>query len=200
MTSTPAPVLILPGIGNSGPDHWQSHWERTQGGCTRVVQDEWDSPRCADWVARLDDILARQALPVVLAAHSSACALVAHWAAHGGPQISRVRGALLVGPSDPEGPNYPVGPVGFAPVPMQQLPFRSTVVASTNDPYVRLETAEAYASAWGSRLVVLEQAGHINVASGFGAWPEGLALLNDLRDDAPPAQDRPDKTGPLQRG
>ena len=27
MTNT-LPVLILPGLGNSGPEHWQSHWER----------------------------------------------------------------------------------------------------------------------------------------------------------------------------
>jgi hypothetical protein len=36
----------------------------------------------------------------------------------------------------------------------------------------------------GSRLVNLGLAGHINVESGFGPWPEGEALLAELRADA----------------
>jgi predicted alpha/beta hydrolase family esterase len=116
-------TLILPGIGNSGPEHWQSQWERRDHSCQRVLQEEWDAPKCAAW-ARLDEVIAAQRSPVVLAAHSSACALVAHWAAMASPDhIARVHGALLVGPSDPDGPNYPVGPIGFSPVPLQRFLF-----------------------------------------------------------------------------
>jgi predicted alpha/beta hydrolase family esterase len=35
--------------------------------------------------------------------------------------------------------------------------------------------------AWGSEFMMIGEAGHINSASGFGDWPEGLALLNTLR-------------------
>ena len=178
-------VLILPGIGNSGPAHWQSHWERSVPGCTRLLQAEWDAPRCADWGATLDAALARAGEPVVLVTHSSSCALVAHWnvGASAGTR-AKVRGALLVGPSDPTGPCYPVGPTGFAPVPLAPLPFPTIVVASTDDIYVSLETATRYAAAWGSRLVNIGAAGHINGDSGLGDWPAGRALLAELRNPA----------------
>ena len=175
-----APVMILPGLGSSGPDHWQSHWERRDPGCARVQQKEWQTPRCADWVAELDRALAAQAQTVVLAAHSSGCALVAHWALQT-KQLAGVHGALLVAPSDPDGAHYPNGPTGFGPVPLQRLPFASIVVTSDSDPYVSLQVARGYAQAWGSRCVVMENAGHINSASGHGAWEQGYALLESLR-------------------
>jgi predicted alpha/beta hydrolase family esterase len=126
-----------------------------------VHQDEWDSPDCAAWALRLGAALERCSAPVVLAAHSAACPLVA--------------------PSDPAGPNYPNGPTGFNSVPRRRLPFASIVVAVTNDPYVELARAREYAAAWGAALVVLENAGHINVASGFGPWPQGFDMLAQLR-------------------
>jgi predicted alpha/beta hydrolase family esterase len=180
-----APVLLLPGIGNSGPEHWQSVWEREVPGCARLLQAEWDAPRCADWVATLDDALRRATEPVVLVTHSSACALVAHWNAGADATTrAKVRGALLVGPSDPTGPHYPVGPSGFAPVPLAPLPFPTIVVASTDDLYVSLETARRYADAWGSRFVNIGAAGHINSDSKLGSWPAGQALLAELRNPA----------------
>lgn len=175
-------TLILPGLGNSGPEHWQSCWERRDATCIRVMQDEWDAPKCADWVARLDETVATYDAPLVLVGHSSACALVAHWARSASSSgMLRVRGALLVAPSDPEGAHYPKGPSGFGPVPVGPLPFTSIVVTSDDDEYVSLERATQYATGWCSRLVVLPGAGHINVAAGFGEWPEGFALLDSLR-------------------
>ena len=108
--------------------------------------------------------------------------MVAHWARQASAeQLAKVRGAFLAAPSDPLGPAYPEGPVGFAPVPMEQLPFPSIVVASNNDEYVTLAQARAYASAWGSEFVELGAAGHINGASGLGDWNEGYEMLNRLR-------------------
>ena len=174
-------ALILPGLGNSGPEHWQSHWERRDAGCRRVNQDDWDRPHRSAWVSRLAEALAQVSDPVVLVAHSTACALTAHWAASADAAIERVRGALLVAPSDPTGTNYPAGPSGFHPMPLRRLPFPSIVVASADDRYVSPRRAREYACAWGSRLVTLQNAGHINVASGHGPWPEGFALLEALR-------------------
>jgi hypothetical protein len=175
-------TLILPGIGNSGPDHWQSHWERRDASCCRVLQQEWDAPQRADWVRHLDEVIGTQTSPVILVAHSSANALVAHWAAMASSEhLAKVQAALLVAPSDPDGPNYPVGPTGFSPVPLKRLPFPSIVVASSDDPFVTVARAQQYADAWNSRFILLENAGHINVASGHGAWPEGYALLRELR-------------------
>ncbi len=176
-------VLLLPGIGDSGPEHWQSHWERQDHACHRVIQTEWDAPVRSDWEACLDAAIIGVRQPVVLVGHSSACALVAHWAVGAAPaRHALIRGALLVAPSDPEGSNFPKGPDGFAPVPMVRLPFPTIVVGSTDDPYVSSAQARAYADAWGSRYVELTGAGHINVAAGFGPWSDGMALLAELRN------------------
>jgi predicted alpha/beta hydrolase family esterase len=176
---TEAPVLILPGLSNSGPEHWQTRWEARHTGLRRVQQADWEQPRCADWVERLEQAVASTP-GCVLVSHSSSCALVAHWArAH--PPAGRVRGALLVAPSDPEAPSYPQGPIGFAPVPLERLPFPSILVASTDDFYVTLARAQQFAAAWGSRFVNAGAAGHINSQSGLLDWPAGFALLQELR-------------------
>jgi predicted alpha/beta hydrolase family esterase len=133
-------------------------------------------------VTTLDDAVAGSEGPVVLVAHSSSCALVAHWARDAShDNVARVRGALLVAPSDPEGPNFPDGPTGFAPMPAVQLPFPSIVVASRDDKYVTMERAREYAASWGSQLVDLGDAGHINASSGLGTWAVGYGLLQRLR-------------------
>ncbi|MCY1377063.1 Serine hydrolase [compost metagenome] len=75
----------------------------------------------------------------------------------------------------------------FAPVPYQRLRYRSILVASNNDPYCPVRTAGAYARAWGSEFVRLNDAGHINVDSGHGPWPLGLALLQSLGANVPAA-------------
>lgn len=173
-------VLLLPGLWNSGPEHWQSFWERQHPEFRRVLQADWETPRRADWVAGLEAAIAVSERPVVLAAHSASCALVAHWAATTN-DAERVRGALLVAPSDVEAPSYPAGPTGFAPMPLQRLPFPNIVVASSDDPYVSLERAELFARCWGSVLVNVGSKGHINGASGLGSWAEGFALLERLR-------------------
>ncbi len=172
-------TLILPGLHDSDPGHWQSRWQARDDTLLRVIQDDWETPHCADWIARLDQALAPTGPDTVLVAHSAGCALVAHWAV--GESSSRICGALLVAPSDPEAPSFPPGPTGFAPIPLVRLRFRSVVVASSNDPYVTPSRARTFATAWGSEFVMIGEAGHINSASGLGDWPEGLALLNTLR-------------------
>jgi len=170
--------FVVPGLGNSGPDHWQTYFERQNPDFTRIQQREWDTPDRAEWVATLEQALAGEDLSqVVLIAHSLGCATIAHWAATYG---HRIKGALLVAPSDVDTPHYAALPTtGFGPMPLQRLPFPSKVVASTTDAWATLARARQFAEAWGSELVVLGDAGHINVASGHGDWPQGLALLQD---------------------
>ena len=172
-------TLILPGLHDSGPGHWQSRWEARDETMLRVLQDDWETPHCADWIAKLDQALTVTGPDTVLVAHSAGCALVAHWAV--GDASMRVRGALLVAPSDPEAPSFPSGATGFAPIPLLRLRFRTIVVASSDDPYVTLSRARTFATAWGSDFVIIGEAGHINSDSGVDDWPEGLALLNTLR-------------------
>ncbi len=170
-------ILIVPGIGNSGPRHWQTEWETHKANSQRVQQRDWDHPVCDEWVATLDAAVAKSGEDTVIVAHSLGCLAVVAWAA----QWQRnVRGALLVAVPDPAGPNFPKEAIGFAAISLRRLPFPSTVVASTNDPYASTTFAKHCAEAWGSRYVDIGVAGHINAASGLGLWPNGLKLLRQL--------------------
>lgn len=178
MTESPR-VFTLPGRGNSGDKHWQTFWERRRPDLRRVHQDEWDNPNVDAWVETLQRAIAESTAPVVLVAHSLSVALVAHWAArYRGP----VKGALLVAPSDVEHPTYPAGATGFAPMPLQPLPFASIVVASSDDARVSLERARQFAEAWGSRLEIPGAYGHLGSQAELGEWPYGEGLLRELID------------------
>lgn len=170
--------FIVPGLGNSGPDHWQTYFERVHPEFTRLAQREWDAPDRREWVSTIEQALAGEdPAQVVLIAHSLGCATVAHWAAQYGRAI---RGALLVAPADVEAAHFTACPAtGFGPMPLQRLPFPTKVVASTTDPWVSEARARQFAGAWGSELIVVGAAGHLNAASGHGDWPAGLALLRD---------------------
>jgi len=125
-------------------------------------------------VGRIGETILAQNGPVVVVAHSLGSIATTHLSS----EVSeRIQGALLVAPADPER-RAPL--VDFAPVPYHALPYRSVLVASSNDPFCPVRTAGAYARAWGSEFVRLQNAGHINIESGFGAWPLGLALLQSL--------------------
>lgn len=173
-------VLLLPGLYNSGPEHWQTFWERERTDCRRVEQAEWNTPRREDWVDTLEHAVSTVPRPVVLAAHSLACLTVAHWASAHPLTARRVHGALLVAPSDTEAPGFPPGTVGFAPMPRLRLPFPSLVVASTDDNYITMERVTGLAADWGSRLVNVGAKGHIGSAAKLGSWPEGQALLEQV--------------------
>ncbi|MFL5410117.1 MAG: RBBP9/YdeN family alpha/beta hydrolase, partial [Myxococcales bacterium] len=99
-----------------------------------------------------------------------------------GATVRKVRGALLVAPSDVEAPSYPKGPRGFEPMPQRPLPFAAVVVASSDDPYVSLPRARQFADAWRARLFEAGALGHINADSRLGSWPQGQALLGELLD------------------
>ena len=136
----PVRLLVLPGLGGSGPDHWQTRWEGCEPGCVRVEQREWDRPDLGEWLRVLDGVLAQGEGPVVLVAHSLACALVAHGARR--PAWSNVVGALLVAPADVDSPTRtPPETRCFSPLPTEALPFAATVVSSQDDPYVAFERA-----------------------------------------------------------
>jgi uncharacterized protein len=169
------PLVIVPGWKGSGPGHWQHLWAQRLSHTVWVEQDDWLSPGKADWVQRLAETILAQPGPVVIAAHSLGCITTVHLPP---AASSRIAGALLVAPADPERRGVLAD---FAPVPYQPLPYRSVLVASDNDPYCPVRLAGAYARAWGSDFVRLPHAGHINVESGHGDWPLGLALLQSLR-------------------
>jgi uncharacterized protein len=171
------PVLLVPGIGNSGPEHWQSYWEARNDAWVRVQQLDWDNPVCLDWMKPLEAAAREVGSRALIAAHSLGCLLVVHWLARTSLKIA---GAMLVAVPDPNGPNFPTQALGFVPVPRARISCPSIVVASIDDPYSTFEFARQSAESWGSRLVNIGKAGHINASSGLGEWSEGQGLLHTL--------------------
>ena len=170
-------VFLLPGLYNSGPQHWQTHWENEYG-FIRIDQKDWETPNCEDWIQTIEEaILEYTHEEIILVAHSLACCTVVHWY---NAFKRNIKGALLVAPSDVDAPSYPTGTSGFMPMPLTKLPFKTIVAASSNDEYVSNERAKQFATAWGSELVNIGDCGHINSESDLGLWPEGYALLKRL--------------------
>ena len=180
----PSHVLVLPGWQGSSPAHWQSRWEALHG-YQRVEQHDWQRPLRGDWSMRLEEtLLGLDASdgPAVLVAHSLGCQLVAAWAAHS-RQTQRVKAALLVAPADAEREELQGLLPSWSPVLRQRLPFKSVLIASDDDPYCRPERAQRLAKDWGSDLLSVGPAGHLNADSGLGDWPWGHAQLQALLQD-----------------
>ncbi|WP_096669996.1 RBBP9/YdeN family alpha/beta hydrolase [Polaromonas sp. AET17H-212] len=168
-------VLILPGWQNSGPEHWQSRWERVHG-YQRVEQHDWMHPLRGDWIARLEEVLLSCDEPAVLVAHSLGCIHTAAWAAHS-KNTQRVKGALLVAPPDVAREDIRPMLSSWAPVPLQPLPFPAVVLASSDDPFCVPARAAQFAAAWGARSIDAGPRGHLNAESGLADWPEAHEQL-----------------------
>lgn len=185
LNDNPQPVILtVPGLGNSGPGHWQTIWEARLPRCRRVDLGLWEDPHRNTWVNKLNLAIQRAEGPVVLAAHSLGCLAVAWWAEYeqpGGPvDGGKVIGALLVAPPDVEERPLDRRLTRFAPVPESALPFPSILVASRNDPYLTMAQARRLARRWDARLADAGESGHINAASELGDWAFGRLLLNTL--------------------
>jgi len=168
-------TLIVPGLHGSGVDHWQSWLERQIPNCVRVEQSDWSTPDLPLWSAKLRRELNRTSGPIFIVAHSFGC-LAAVQTAH--DYSERIAGLMLVAPADPARFGLQNA------IARDVLGAHSIVVASTNDSWMSIERAASWADAWGSQLINLGPAGHINVSSGHGAWPRGLDIYQSLRRPA----------------
>jgi predicted alpha/beta hydrolase family esterase len=168
-------VLLLPGWQGSGPDHWQAVWQRKFGDML-VEQADWSWPRRGDWMSRLDDVVSDCSGFVVLAAHSLGCQLVASWASHS-KHTKQIACAMLVAPPDTDRDDMPPQLFNWRPMSLVPLPFPSTVVASTDDPYCSIQRSALFSTAWQSEFINLGPLGHINTESALHDWPEGRQIL-----------------------
>ncbi len=174
-----ADILLVPGLGNSGPDHWQRRWLEKMRTAQWVEQGEWDKPMLEPWVENIEKSILMATRPVVLVGHSLGVIAIVHTAQR--LVDTKVRGALLVSPPDlDENEAVPGAALPFANIPRDPLPFPSLLVAGNNDPYCTPERAGDFANAWGSEFHNAGEAGHINTASGHGPWPEGLMMFTRL--------------------
>jgi predicted alpha/beta hydrolase family esterase len=103
--------FIIPGLGNSGPDHWQTHLEKSGDHFIRINQLDWEKPASKDWVETIEQALVGYDLAdVILIGHSLGCTAIANWAKK---YQKKIKGALLVAPSDLDAPRYTFDTVGF---------------------------------------------------------------------------------------
>ncbi len=193
MRTSDVDILIVPGWGDSGPDHWQSRWVRNLKTARRVEQEDWFRPDREVWVARVVEEVGHAARPVVLVGHSLGVATILH--AAGRVDGTRVAGLFLVAPSDldaldlwpcDEGQDWELIAASFAPMPMARLPFPARLVASSNDDFCSVERAQTLGAAWGAETSIVADMGHINAASGQGPWPEGLLTFGQFLRAMPP--------------
>ena len=175
MKTADANILIVPGYQNSGPDHWQSRWEKKLSTARRVEQAEWHKPVRDEWADRVAQAVNGSDRPSVIIAHSLGIPTVIHAI----PKFRQpVAGAFFVAPPDVANPDIrPKHLMTFGPYPRDPLPFPAVVVGSRNDTYCSFETAEDIAAAWGALFVDGGEAGHINSESGHGPWPEGSMVF-----------------------
>lgn len=171
-----ARILIVPGLRNSGPSHWQSWFETQMPDTHRVEQADWERPCLSDWAARVREEIDAVGEAVWIVAHSFGC-LASVTAAF--ERRDRILGALLVAPADPQRFGEPDTLLE------ERLEFPSLVVASSNDPWVKGSVAEHWARQWGSDYLNIGEAGHINIESGHGPWPAGLRLFEQLKSQTP---------------
>jgi uncharacterized protein len=185
MSSEQTPtILIVPGLRDHVPEHWQTLLQAKLPNAVTVAPLEHDKLSCAARVAALDVALTAIDGPVILVAHSAGVMITVHWAQQ---HDRKIHGALLATPPDFERPlpaGYPTEDTlrnnAWLPCPRQSLPFPSIVAASRNDPLAQFDRVAAMANDWGSRLVDVGEAGHLNPAAGFGVWPMAETLIREL--------------------
>ncbi len=179
---SPVKVLIVPGLHDSGPAHWQTWLQMQYRGAVRVKQKSWDQPDLEAWARRVAEVIEASSPKTawVAVGHSFGCLALSRYLLtrqppddeHGG-----LRSVLLVAPADPQ--KFGVSHL----LPTQGLGVPSTVIGSEDDPWMPLARAQEWATRWGSRFVNLGAVGHINTESGFGPWPLARFKVDQLIRD-----------------
>jgi uncharacterized protein len=180
-------TIMVPGLRNSGPDHWQTWLESQLSETIRVHQSDWNTPDITSWVENVKAAIQSTENRIIIVAHSFG--VVASLIA-ASEFSERIAGALLVAPADPsrftingerinqDSLELQVGLYDL--MPKLHTGYPTVIAASTNDHCMPFKRTAWWANTWGSKLVNLGNAGHVNADSGYGAWPQGLALYNEL--------------------
>ena len=170
-------TVIVPGVGGSEPAHWQSWLQRQLMSCSRVQQKDWNNPVLETWISEFVNTVAPIQGKIQIVAHSFGClTTVAALAQH--PELNqKIKNLILVTPANPAR----FGEAGFARDSQQdyqsyfhqlKIEVPTTLLISENDPWLNFEDAQCLAQAWKLNPINLGQVGHINIASGFGPFPE----------------------------
>ncbi|WP_010115830.1 alpha/beta hydrolase [Acinetobacter sp. P8-3-8] len=170
-------TVIVPGVGGSDKTHWQSWLENQLQHRTRVQQQNWNKPILKQWVKELIKVLEATDDQIQIVAHSFGC-LTSLAALNEAPELAqKVKKLILVAPANPKR----FGANGFATDSIGdyqsyfyglKAPVPTTMLISEDDPWFAFDEVNALAAAWKIKPINLGKVGHINVASGFGPFPE----------------------------
>jgi uncharacterized protein len=179
------PTVVLPGWQGSGDGHWQTWLEQQLQAAGRHTRRpdfaDLDQPEPAQWLDALRAALAE--LPsdgYDVVAHSLCAVLGLHHVAdpRDAPRAARV---VLVSPPSPGTGIAEIA--AFFPPPMDIDTVRhaadgTVLVGGDDDPYLPEGIAAAYGLPLKIATTVVPGGGHINVESGYGAWPAMLDWCN----------------------
>lgn len=174
--------FIVPGLGGSGPKHWQTYFEKTGENFQRIEQKNWDAPDINEWTETIEKAIeAYDPQTVVLVGHSLGCLTIASWALR---YNKKIKAALLVAPPDIDLVSEKLQTRLLDRISLTKINFKTVLVASTNDPWATIEKAESYADKWGSKFINIGAAGHINDLSGHYEWKQGLEILHSIESES----------------
>ena len=178
-------TIIVPGVGGSDYNHWQSWLQRQLMSCSRVQQKDWNKPLLSDWIHQFKQSIAQVEMPIQVVAHSFGC-LTTVAAMNQHPELAtKIKKLILVAPANPSR----FGENGFARDSVDgvanyaayfhalKVKIPTDLIISENDPWLSFEDAQALAQSWKIRPINLGRVGHINVDSGFGEFPEIFEYL-----------------------
>ncbi|MCT4373150.1 serine hydrolase family protein [Yangia mangrovi] len=167
-------TLLIPGLDGSPAPHWQHWWAATDPTAQIVEQTSWSEPTPEAWLTEIAAATLTHPGSVLVGHSLGAIAIVklmALW-----PQV-QITGAFLVAPAEP---SRCARISDFGPIPERSFGATVVVAASRNDPWMEQSRAQSLARSWGADFIDMENAGHINVASGHGPWAEGKAMRDIL--------------------
>lgn len=183
-------VLIVPGLHNSGPGHWQTEWEKRLPCSYRIQIADWSTPSLNAWVYAIDKAIDHFA-PTHIVAHSFGSLASAVVAA----RSTDLHGLFLVAPADPDKFNLRHR------LPASSLSVSGILLGSLSDPWLSWSGAQLLGAQWGLDVECAGDAGHINVQSGHSEWQEGWQSLQTLIQNTSLQNlgTRPQKTDQLSR-
>ena len=177
-------TVIVPGVGGSDENHWQSWLENSIECSSRVVQKDWNKPILNEWVSQLFNHIQTIKKPIQIVAHSFGCLttiaainqyrILKHW----------IDSIILVAPANPirfNSNGFGTDQDNFVELFQNfHINIPTLMVISENDPWLKFDDAVSYAKLWNVPYVNQGLAGHINVASGFGAWPDIFGYMHSV--------------------
>ncbi len=161
-------VLILHGLGGSDYPHWQSQLAMD------LIKENWivsfpampnrDNPNLDEWKDTLKKEI-EHFKPNMVVCHSLGNVLWFHTCDELDIKLDKL---MLVAPVSMDRVVQAASSFYPYPIPKDLKSKEAIMAASTNDPYITVEEAIRLQSKLNIGMKIMEDAGHINAASGFG--------------------------------